>query len=108
MTEITAPRQHEKYDRLIATAKKETPLTTAVAHPCDETSRILFKNSLLSATLNSSADGCLPVLAHRGRRARGLPLDQVGSQLHGGTNAIAACRFGHVHGLVGHFDQLFF
>ena len=37
MTEITAPsRQHEKYDRLIATAKKQPPLATAVAYPCDE------------------------------------------------------------------------
>jgi phosphate acetyltransferase len=39
MTEITSPvRQHEKYDRLIARAKEMTPLTTAVAYPCDETS----------------------------------------------------------------------
>jgi phosphate acetyltransferase len=39
MTEITPPsRQHEKYDRLISKAKEMTPLTTAVAHPCDETS----------------------------------------------------------------------
>ena len=38
MTEITTPRQHEKYDRLIAAAKKQPALSTAVAHPCDETS----------------------------------------------------------------------
>ena len=31
-------RRHEKYDRLIAAAKKLQPLTTAVAHPCEETS----------------------------------------------------------------------
>jgi phosphate acetyltransferase len=31
-------RQHKKYDRLIARAKEMTPLTTAVAHPCDESS----------------------------------------------------------------------
>ena len=37
MTEIT-PRQHEKYERLIAAAKALPPLVTAVAHPCDETS----------------------------------------------------------------------
>ena len=37
MTEIT-PRQHEKYERLIAAAKALPPLATAVAHPCDETS----------------------------------------------------------------------
>ena len=39
MTEIATPsRKHEKYDRLITAAKKHPPLTTAVAHPCDETS----------------------------------------------------------------------
>jgi phosphate acetyltransferase len=38
MTEITAPRQHEKYDRLIAAAKQKPPIATAVVHPCDETS----------------------------------------------------------------------
>src|SRR5262245_28360564 len=38
MTEIVAPRQHEKYDRLIAAAKKQPALVAAVAHPCDETS----------------------------------------------------------------------
>jgi phosphate acetyltransferase len=31
-------RRHEKYDRLIAMAKGQPPLATAVAHPCDETS----------------------------------------------------------------------
>jgi phosphate acetyltransferase len=37
MTEIP-PRQHEKYERLIAAAKALPPLVTAVAYPCDETS----------------------------------------------------------------------
>jgi phosphate acetyltransferase len=38
MTEVTLSRQHEKYNRLITAAKNVPPLTTAVAHPCDETS----------------------------------------------------------------------
>ena len=38
MTKINIPRQHEKYERLIAAAKALPPLATAVAHPCDETS----------------------------------------------------------------------
>ncbi|HEU0017668.1 MAG TPA: bifunctional enoyl-CoA hydratase/phosphate acetyltransferase, partial [Methyloceanibacter sp.] len=33
-----ALRRHEKYDRLIAAAKKLPPIATTVAHPCDETS----------------------------------------------------------------------
>ena len=30
-----AERQHEKYDRLIAVARKHPPMTAAVCHPCD-------------------------------------------------------------------------
>ncbi|NJL08323.1 MAG: hypothetical protein HC900_08685, partial [Methylacidiphilales bacterium] len=33
----THPR-HAKYERLIALAKEQPPVTTVVAHPCDETS----------------------------------------------------------------------
>jgi phosphate acetyltransferase len=40
MTEEAAssPSLHSKYDRLIATAKALPPVSTVVAHPCDETS----------------------------------------------------------------------
>src|SRR5688572_2965416 len=31
-------RKHDKYDRLLERAKKLSPLSTAVAHPCDESS----------------------------------------------------------------------
>ena len=31
----TAARPHEKYDRLIAVARKHPPMTVAVCHPCD-------------------------------------------------------------------------
>ncbi len=30
--------KHEKYDRLIAAARRNPPTPTAVAHPCDQTS----------------------------------------------------------------------
>ena len=33
---VTQLRQHEKYERLVAATKDLRPLTTAVAHPCDE------------------------------------------------------------------------
>ena len=35
---IPQVRQHEKYERLVAAAKRLPPLVTAVAHPCDESS----------------------------------------------------------------------
>ena len=31
-------RSHERYDRLLRAAKQLPPVTTAVAHPCDEVS----------------------------------------------------------------------
>ena len=31
-------RKHEKYERLLAAARALQPVTTAVAHPCDESS----------------------------------------------------------------------
>ena len=31
-------RRHEKYERLLARAKALPPVSTAVAHPCDESS----------------------------------------------------------------------
>jgi phosphate acetyltransferase len=36
--EIATPKRHEKYDRLIAEAKRLPALPTAVAHPCDKSS----------------------------------------------------------------------
>jgi phosphate acetyltransferase len=38
MADVAAPtvtRLHDKYERLIATARKHPPMTTAVCHPCD-------------------------------------------------------------------------
>jgi phosphate acetyltransferase len=35
-SEQTAPRRHEKYERLIATARTTPGIPTAVAHPCEE------------------------------------------------------------------------
>jgi phosphate acetyltransferase len=35
---VTQLRRHEKYERLVAATRDLRPLTTAVAHPCDETS----------------------------------------------------------------------
>jgi phosphate acetyltransferase len=48
-------RQHEKYERLIAATKSLAALTTAVAHPCDET-------SLRGALEAAEAGMILPIL----------------------------------------------
>ncbi|MGB5065347.1 MAG: bifunctional enoyl-CoA hydratase/phosphate acetyltransferase, partial [Candidatus Competibacter sp.] len=63
-------RKHEKYQRLIARCKALTPVPTAVAHPCDESS---LKGAVEAAEL-----GILqPILV--GPRAR---IEAVAAQFH--------------------------
>jgi phosphate acetyltransferase len=50
----SATRRHEKYDRLIAAARGVPAITTAVAHPCDETS--------LKGALDAAAAGTITPL----------------------------------------------
>jgi phosphate acetyltransferase len=50
----SAMRRHEKYDRLIAAARGVPAITTAVAHPCDETS--------LKGALDAAAAGTITPL----------------------------------------------
>ena len=65
MTEINIPRQHEKYERLIAAAKALPPLATAVAHPCDETS--------LKGALEAAEAGLIkPILVGPEEKIRGV------------------------------------
>ena len=65
MTEINIPRQHEKYERLIAAAKALPPLATAVAYPCDET-------SLKGAVEAAEAGLIKPILVGPKDKIRGL------------------------------------
>jgi len=52
---VTQLRRHEKYERLVAATRDLRPLTTAVAHPCDESS--------LRGTLEAAEEGIItPVL----------------------------------------------
>jgi phosphate acetyltransferase len=66
MTEINVPRQHEKYERLIAAAKAFPPVTTAVAYPCDE-------NSLKGALEAAEAGLIKPILVGPEEKIRGVP-----------------------------------
>ena len=54
-TVVSEVRKHQKYEHLIATAKRLPALATAVAHPCDETS--------LRGTLEAAEAGLIiPIL----------------------------------------------
>ena len=54
---MTAPtaRPHDKYDRLIAVARRHPPMVTAIVHPCDTV-------SLESAVLATSSGLLKPIL----------------------------------------------
>jgi phosphate acetyltransferase len=65
MAEIDIPRQHEKYESLIAAAKTLPPIATAVAYPCDETS--------LKGALEAAEMGLIkPILVGPEEKIRGV------------------------------------
>jgi phosphate acetyltransferase len=64
-TLVAQPRQHEKYERLIAATKSLTALASAVAHPCDET-------SLLGALEAAKAGMIVPILVGPKEKIRSL------------------------------------
>jgi phosphate acetyltransferase len=74
----TQPRQHEKFERLIAATKSLAALPTAVAHPCDEA-------SLRGAMEAADAGMIVPILVGPAEKirnlAKGLGLDITGIEL---------------------------
>jgi phosphate acetyltransferase len=68
-------REHKKYERLIAATEDLSPLVTAVAHPCDETS--------LRGALEAAGAGLIvPILVGPKDRVRSLA-ELLGMNLHG-------------------------
>jgi phosphate acetyltransferase len=62
---VAESRKHEKYDRLVAATKGLSALSTAVAHPCDETS--------LRGATDAAASGMIaPILVGPKDRISGL------------------------------------
>lgn len=65
--------QHAKYERLIDTAKSKSPLSTAVAHPCDESS--------LRGTIEAFRAGLIiPILVGPAGKIRGIA-EKIGLDL---------------------------
>jgi phosphate acetyltransferase len=86
---VTQLRQHEKYERLVAATKDLQPLTTAVAHPCDET-------SLRGALEAAEAGIIVPILVGPktkiGSLAKSLDLDIEGIEIVDVPNSHAAAE----------------
>jgi len=78
VTSISEARQHDKYERLIAAARQVPAQSTAVAHPCDET-------SLRGAVEAAHAGMILPVLVGPTQRihqlAKSLELELDGFEM---------------------------
>ena len=82
-------RQHEKYERLVAATKELKPLSTAVAHPCDETS--------LRAALEAAEAGIIsPILVGPKVRicdlAKSLDVDIEGIDIVDAPNSLEAAE----------------
>ena len=86
---VTQLRQHEKYERLVAATKDLQPLTTAVAHPCDE-------SSLKGALEAAKAGIIVPILVGPKMRicefAKSLDLDIEGIDIIDAPNSQAAAE----------------
>jgi phosphate acetyltransferase len=75
MPNVSELRQHDKYERLIAATKGRSPLATAVAHPCDETS--------LRGALEAAQAGMItPILVGPRERLRKLAAS-IGTDIAG-------------------------
>jgi phosphate acetyltransferase len=106
-------RPHEKYDRLIEAAQRLPPVTTAIAHPCDEVS---LESAIEAARLKL----ILPVLVGPGRRIRevaartgvdigGLEIVDAAHSHEAAAKAVELVRLGRAEALMKgslHTDEL--
>jgi phosphate acetyltransferase len=106
-------RRHEKYERLIEAAQRLPPVTTAIAHPCDEV-------SLESAVEAARLKLILPVLVGPGRRIRevaartgvdigGLEIVDAAHSHEAAAKAVELVRLGRAEALMKgslHTDEL--
>ena len=108
MIEIT-PRQHEKYERLIAAAKALPPLATAVAHPCDETSLEAAEAGLIKPILVGPKDKIISVARAFSLDLSGIEIIDVPHSQAAAETAVALVRSGKAELLMKgslHTDEL--
>jgi phosphate acetyltransferase len=106
-------RTHEKYERLIQAAQRLPPVTTAIAHPCDEV-------SLESAVEAARLKLIVPILVGPGRRIRevaartgldigGLEIVEAAHSHEAASKAVELVRRGRAEALMKgslHTDEL--
>jgi phosphate acetyltransferase len=114
MPDATAiPRQHDKYDRLIAVAAKHPPMATAVAHPCDEVSLEsaveAARLGLLQPILVGPPARILDVASRAGLDIGGFELVESRHSHDSAAKAVELVQAGRAEGLMKgslHTDEL--
>jgi phosphate acetyltransferase len=105
--------QHEKYDRLIKAAKQVAPPTTAVAHPCDQSSLEgavdASRLGLIKPILVGPAERIRSVAAEFGLDISALPLVETEHSHASAQRAVELVREGKAEALMKgslHTDEL--
>lgn len=108
-----ASLRHEKYDRLIAAAKKEMTIKVAVAHPCDEVSLTgaieARELGLIEPILVGPADRIRQVAAQAGLDLKGVEIVNTQHSHESAAKAVELVTAGRVEALMKgslHTDEL--
>jgi phosphate acetyltransferase len=112
-TNRTADRPHDKYDRLIANARKHPPMATAVAHPCDavslESAVEAARLGLLAPILVGPPARLLDVATHASIDISGLEIVASSHSHESAAKAVELVKAGRVEALMKgslHTDEL--
>ncbi len=107
------PRPHDKYRRLIDSAQKFAPVTTAVVHPCDEVSlegAVEARNlRLIEPILVGPPARIREVAARHGIDITGLPIVEAAHSHDSAAKAVVLVREAKVQALMKgslHTDEL--
>jgi phosphate acetyltransferase len=107
------PRQHHKYEALIAHCRGLPPVPTAVVHPCDKTSlgaaAEAAEAGIIAPILVAPAARIARIAAEHGIAIAGLPLVDVPHSHAAAERAVAMVRAGEVDALMKgslHTDEL--
>ncbi len=110
---VTANRSHEKYDRVVALARKLPAVSTAVAHPCDEVSLQSVVEAarigLISPILVGPIAKVKAAAAKAGIDISALPLVDAKHSHDAAARAVALVREGRAEALMKgslHTDEL--
>ncbi|MBS1214913.1 MAG: phosphate acetyltransferase, partial [Proteobacteria bacterium] len=106
-------QKHERYERLIERCKKLSPVPTAVAHPCDESSLQgavdAARAGLIAPILVGPAARIREIASKAGLDISGYPIVEAAFSQESAAKAVEQVRNGHAEALMKgslHTDEL--